>query len=356
MRILVLGGSAFLGRAAVEEALTTGHDVATFNRGVSGPDHPGVEAIRGDRTRDADLEQVRGRQWDVVVDTSGYVPDVVGRSARLLAPTTGSYVFVSSVNAYPGWPAERVTEGSPTHECRPDARADDGDYGVLKVGCERAVRDAFGDRALIVRSGLLVGPYDNTGRVPWWLHRSARGGQVLAPGDPGRPMQVVDVRDQARWFVDRALQGRGGTFNAGGPGHNTTMGELLGACVEATGSGAELVWADDGFLTEHGARPWDELPLWTPGTAEFGAVWDADSSAAVRAGLDCRPVAESVRDTWAWLDDGGAPSPKTHQGVPAKGIEPSKERSILDDWLTRHQSQDHQSQDHQSQGRASSAR
>ena len=223
MRILALGGSAFLGRATVEEAVQAGHEVTTFNRGLSGPDVPGVEAIRGDRTRDADLEPLRGRTWDVVVDTSGYVPEVVGRSARLLAPTTGVYVFVSSINAYPGFPAEPVTEDSTVHECAPDAGADDGDYGTLKVGCEHAVRDAFGDRALIVRSGLLIGPYDNTGRSTWWLRRVARGGQVLAPGDPDRRMGLIDVRDQARWFLDRAGQGLGGTFNTGGPGHNTTM-------------------------------------------------------------------------------------------------------------------------------------
>ncbi len=228
-----------------------------------------------------------------------------------------------------------MTESSPVHERRPDAGADDGDYGALKVGCERAVRDAFGDRALIVRSGLLIGPYDNTGRSTWWLRRMARGGQVLAPGDPGRPMSLIDARDQARWFRDRALRGRGGTFNAGGPGHNTTMGRWLGNCVDATGSGAELVWVDDDFLLERRVQPWNELPLWAPDTPEFAGVWATDSSAALRAGLTCRPVTESVRDTWAWLRERGDISPMTHQGLPETGIDPGKEHAVVDAWLVQ---------------------
>ena len=332
MRILILGGSAVLGRATAVEAVRAGHDVTTFNRGQSGPDVAGVTAIRGDRTADDDLAPLRDREWDVVVDTSGYVPEAVGRAARLLAPTAGSYVFVSTLNAYPGWPTEPVTEDSPTHRCAPDATEEDGDYGKLKVGCEQAVRDAFGDRAVIVRSGLLIGPYDNTGRLTWWLDRIARGGQVLAPGDPDKPMQLIDVRDLSRWFLDRAAAAAGGTFNAGGPGHNTTMGRLLADAGAATGSETEPVWVPDDFLLDHDVQPWSELPLWAPDNPEFAAVWDADSTAAQRAGLTCRPVTASIQDTWAWLRQGGTASPMTHRGMPEKGIAPAKERGIIAAW------------------------
>lgn len=333
MNVLVLGGSAFLGRAAAEEALQAGHDVTLFNRGVSGPDLPGTTAIRGDRNRDVDLERLRGRAWDVVVDTSGYVPEAVGRVARLLAPTSGSYVFVSSINVYPGFPAEPVTESSPVHECSPEAGRDDGDYGTLKVGCERAVRDAFGDRALIVRSGLLVGPYDNTGRLTWWLRRVSRGGRVLAPGNPERVLDLIDVRDQARWFLDTASRGPGGTFNVGGPGGSTTMGRMFGDCMEVTDSDAEPVWIDEDFLLDREVQPWVELPLWAPDKPDFAGVWATDSSAARREGLVCRPFTESVRDTWAWLRDDPGVAPMTHEGMPETGIDPYKERSIMDAWL-----------------------
>jgi len=337
MRVLVLGGSVFLGRAVVEEALRRGDDVTTFNRGRSGPDLPGVEAIRGDREDPADLDRLRGRAWDVVVDTSGYVPQVVGEAAKRLVDTCSAYVFVSSCSASRDWPHAPVTDASPTHACAAGAGPDAGDYGTLKAGCERAVLEVFGaERALIVRAGLILGPYEDVGRLPWWLARISRGGDVLAPGDPARPMQVVDARDLARWMLAAPAAGVGGAFHATGPRGDTTTGGWLAGCVEVTGSHARLVWVDDSFLLDHDVHPWTELPLWMPAGHGADHVWDVDTAAAEATGLRCRPVAETVADTWAWLrgsDLPAGPIPTRHGAT--HGIEPAKEQAILAAWAAR---------------------
>lgn len=331
MNVLVLGGTAFLGRNTVRAATARGDAVTTFNRGQTGPDVPGVEVIRGDRTSDADLARLAGRRWDVVVDTSGYVPEVVGRSARALADC-GAYVFVSSISACRDWPGQPVDHTSPTFDCPPDAGSDDGDYGTLKAGCERAVVDVYGERALIVRAGLILGPYENVGRLPWWLERIARGGQVLAPGDPNVAMTLVDARDLAVWMIEAGEHGIGGAYIATGSVGNTTMGGWLGECVSATGSAAELMWVPDSFLRDRKVEPWTELPLWLDADDPDGAAaWTADASAAHAAGLSCRSVAETVADTWGWLRSGDVNVPR-RDGI---GIDPDKERAILADWLGR---------------------
>ena len=335
MRLLVIGGTAFLGRHTVAEALRRGYDVTTFNRGETGADQPGVTTIHGDRKVAADLAQLAGGSWDAVVDTCGYVPRDVDASARILAGQAGWYGFVSSMSAYPAWPAEPVTADSPTHECPPDAGPDDGDYGTLKAGCERAAVQHFGNRALLVRSGLLLGPYENVGRLPWWLTRIAAGGQVLAPGDPDRPMQVIDARDMAGWMLDCAERGQGGAFTVTGPAGNTTMGRWLDDCVAATGSGAELVWVPDRFLLDRDVEEWTELPLWMPESPDRVGTWTADVSQAQAAGLRSRPVGDTVRDTWTWLRDGGELAARASDGSPfTLGIDPDKERRILAEWTS----------------------
>jgi 2'-hydroxyisoflavone reductase len=181
MRLLIIGGTSFLGRATAEEALRRGASVTTFNRGRSAPDVDGVEALRGDRASDADLDQLRGRSFEVVVDTCGFVPRVVGSSVRALRDSGAHYVFVSSVSAVPTWPGEPTPEGLDGQPCASDAGPEDGDYGVLKAGCERAVREVLGDRSTIVRAGLIIGPHENVGRVPWWLDRMARAATCSRP-------------------------------------------------------------------------------------------------------------------------------------------------------------------------------
>jgi len=329
MHLLVIGGTSFLGRHTAAEALGRGWAVTTFNRGRTGLDVDGVEALRGDRESAQDLAQLRGRSFDVVVDTCGFVPRVVGRSVAALADSA-SYVFVSSISATTTWPARPTPDGDPGQECPADAGPDDGDYGRLKAGCERSVTDVFGDRASIVRAGLILGPHENVGRLPWWLDRMARGDEVLAPGSPDVPMQLIDARDLAAFMLDCAENRRAGTYNVTGPRGNAAMSSWLGDCVAATAAGARLTWVDDDALLAHDVEPWTELPLWMPKGQEADHVWDAETAAAEAAGLRCRPVTQTVLDTWAWMQAGGhAPDQPPHAHLPRHGIDPEKERRIL---------------------------
>jgi 2'-hydroxyisoflavone reductase len=270
-RVLVLGGSWFLGRAVVEEALRSGWSVTTFRRGLSGEDVPGVETVRGDRTTRTDLARLAGSgPWDVVVGASGYVPRESRAIARELEPVAAQFVFVSSVSAYAGWPVEPLTEESAVLDCPPDADADygyDGDpgpsvYGFTKAGCERAVREVFGDkRTVALRPGVILGPREYVGRLPWWLRRTERGGRVLAPGMPSRAIQPVDVRDVARF----ALSAPAGVFNVTVP--SSTMQQFLDTCRDAVHvdgpEPAALTWVtDETWLVAQGVRQWTELPLW----------------------------------------------------------------------------------------------
>ncbi len=336
MKLLIIGGSSFLGRAAAIDGLARGWKVTTLNRGQSAPDVDGVEALRGDRDDDAALAQLAGRPIDVVVDTCGFVPRVVGKSARLLEPSGAHYVFVSSISATPTWPGQPTPEGLEGQPCVSDAGPDDGDYGVLKAGCERAVTEVFGERSTIARAGLIIGPHENVGRLPWWLTRIARGGEVLAPGDPDVPMQVVDARDLAAFMLDCGERGTAGTFNATSPPGNTTIGRWLQDCVEVTGSDARLTWVDDELLLAHQVEPWTELPLWMPPGQNGDAVWQAGTERTQAAGMRNRPVRETVADTWAWIQaTGHLPDLPDRAYLTRQGIEPAKERQILAAWHAR---------------------
>ncbi|MGZ6706430.1 MAG: NAD-dependent epimerase/dehydratase family protein [Solirubrobacteraceae bacterium] len=288
MRLLVLGGTVFLGRHVAEEAVRRGHEVTLFHRGRHGLDVLAgrAEHVLGDR--EGDLSALAGRAWDAAVDTSGYAPGPVARSSAL---DVGHLVFVSSISAYPGWPEEHVDEDTP-------ASTEQGEeYGALKAAAERAAEAARPGRVAIVRAGLLCGPHDNIGRLSWWIERAAAGGEVLAPGDPARELQLVDARDLAAWMVDLAERRQAGVFNGTGPRGQTTMGALLDAAIAVTGSRARLCWRGDDALLSAGVEPWTELPLWHPAPG----TWAVGTERAQAAGLRCRPVAETVADTWAWL-------------------------------------------------------
>ncbi|MFE3452150.1 NAD-dependent epimerase/dehydratase family protein [Nonomuraea sp. NPDC059194] len=335
MRILVIGGSAFVGRAIVSEALARGHEVTTFNRGQSYPDVPGVEAVHGDRESKADLERlVDGRRWEIVVDTAAYVPRVAGLSARLLSGHADTYAFISTVSAVRGFPVEPATDESGLWDCEPDAGPEDGDYGVLKAGCERAVEQEFDGNTLIIQPGLILGPYENVARLPWWLTRIERGGQVLAPGDPSAAMQLVDTRDIAIFTLDQAEQGVSDRFMVTGPAGNTTYGEWLELCRQATGSDAEFVWVDDQFLLDHEVGAFVELPLWAPPKPETANFWTISTAKAEAAGLRCRTVAETVRDTWEWLREIPV-GERVFGRKNVHGIAPEKEAAILAAWAAR---------------------
>jgi 2'-hydroxyisoflavone reductase len=332
MRLLVLGGTRFLGWAVVDAALKRGWEVTTLTRGESGPPPAGVDARTGDRTTAAGLAALNTGEWDVCIDTSGFVPRHVLASARALDGRVGHYVYVSSISAYPGWPLEPVTADSPVHECPPDAGPDDGDYGTLKAGCERAVQAVFGDASTLVRAGLLVGPHDNTVRLSWWLSRIARGGEVLAGGRPDQPTRFIDVRDLAAWMLHCGAANTSGSYPATAAPGSSTFGGLLTACVGATGSDASISWVEDQFLRDAKVEPWGELPLWIP-AAEAPHTWDTDTSAAHDAGLTCRPLEETVADTWAWMREVG---PDKAVGTrDGQGLDPAKERAVLTAWHAR---------------------
>lgn len=336
MKVLIIGGTVFLGRALVDEALGRGHEVTLFNRGVSGPAPSGAESVKGDRENEAALRTlVDGRYWDAVIDTCGFEPRTVRLSARILAAHATAYAFVSSFHAYADWPAKGVDESFPRHQCPPDAGPDDVAYNALKAGCERAVEESFPERALIINPGIIMGPGENVGRLPWWLETIARGGRVLAPGAPDRRMQLIDARDIARFVFDRlAAQGSGRYVTSGIPG-NTTMGDLLRDCVRVTGADTELVWADESFLQERNIAPWSELPLWAPDIPEMAGIWQASSQKALAAGLRCRPVSETVADTWRALRSGEYPAPKYLQGKVPVGLDQAKHDAVLAEWDAR---------------------
>jgi nucleoside-diphosphate-sugar epimerase len=280
MRILLLGGTVFLGRHVAREALRRGHELTLYTRGQHGEPPPGAEHVRGDR---ADLSPLQGRTWDAVIDTSGYEPEHVQASAAL---DVGHYVFVSSVSAYERWPEEPVDEDSPVYA------SGDG-YGELKAACERAAAPAA-----VVRAGLIVGPEDNIFRLPWWVRRMNEPGPVPAPAPPDRPLQLIDARDLASFLVDLAERRTTGIFNGTAPIGQTTMGEVLTHAGDA-----ELRWIPDEALLEAGVAPWTELPLWMPAT--YAGTWRVGTERAQAAGLRCRPIAETVADIRTWLERGG---------------------------------------------------
>ncbi len=323
MRVLLLGGPKFLGRAVIDAALARGDEVTLFNRGQTNPDeYPDVERLLGDR--DGGLAPLAGRSWDAVVDTSGYVPRLVRDSAELLRDAVGRYVFVSSKSVYAGF-AEPVTEASPLTMVEDETTEDVQEhYGALKALCERAVEDVFGNRATAVRAGLIVGPHDPTGRFTYWPHRIARGGEVLVPGSPDRPVQFVDVRDLAGFLLLVAERGPGGPVTATGPVPALTMGALANACRAVTASDASFTHVDDAFLVEHEVGEWMELPLWVAPNPGMERFLEADVSRAVEAGLSFRPLAETVRDTLAHA--------QTVEGV---GVTPEREADLLREWHER---------------------
>ncbi|WP_150248772.1 NAD-dependent epimerase/dehydratase family protein [Nocardiopsis deserti] len=325
MRLLVLGGTEFVGRAVVEDALARDWDVTVFHRGRhSAP--PGVTALHGDRTEAGGLGALAEGRWDAVVDTWSGAPAAVADAAKLLADRAGHYAYVSSRSVYVSPAPPGLDEDGPVVDASPEDASTD--YARDKRGGELAAEAAFGERALSVRAGLILGPYENIGRLPWWLERISRGGPVLAPGPRDLPLQYVDARDLAAWTLDAVEAGLGGPHNLVSPPGHTTTARLLEACVAVTGSNAELRWTDPRVILDAGVQPWTELPVWVPPGELYDTLHQGDVSRALATGLRCRPVAETVADTWAWLRtlEGGAPQ-RTDR--PRVGLDPEAEARLL---------------------------
>jgi 2'-hydroxyisoflavone reductase len=320
MELLILGGTEFVGRAVAAEALARGWGVTVFHRGRH-PAPPGVEVRTGDRAS-GDLAALARGRWDAVVDTWSGPPRAVAEAAAVLGDRVGAYGYVSSRSVY-AWPMPAgAAEDAPLNA------PGDEDYAAVKRGGEVAALEAYGDAALLVRAGLILGPWENVGRLPWWLRRIARGGPVLAPGPRDLKVQYVDVRDLAAWTLTALAEGRSGPYNVVGEPGLATMGRLLEACVRVTGSDAVLRWAPPEVIEAAGIQGWTQLPVWLPPGPEYDALHRGDVRKALAAGLRCRPVEETVADTWQWLSglDGTAPQRPDRPDV---GLDPRTEAEVL---------------------------
>lgn len=323
MDLLVLGGTRFVGKAVVAEALGRGWSVTAVHRGLTGRLPDAVDARYADRSDPSALTAALGEDhWDAVVDTWSSAPQVATLAARLLRGRAGRYGYISSASVYQ--PGQQDAEASPV--VAGDPEADDGDYASIKRGAELGILASFPD-ALLARPGLILGPGEDIGRLPWWLARAAAGGRMVAPGEPDRPLQYVDVRDLASWLLNALVNGRTGPVDViSRSGHATTR-TLLEACLEATDSTAELVWVDEERLAAAGVEPWTQLPCWVPTTGEYAGFLEADTTLAARTGLSCRPVSDTVADTWAWLQTEGFPAQRPDR--PAHGLPPELERALV---------------------------
>lgn len=348
MKLLILGGTRFVGRHLVTAALAGNHEVTLFNRG----NHPsaassGVETIYGDRNRD--LAKLQGRRWDAVIDTCGYLPRTVKASAEILSHAVDRYAFISSVSAYADMSVAGLEETAPlatlTGEQLEQANAIDSSgqtsavnygklYGGLKALCEQAVVEVFRDRALIIRPGLIVGPDDYTDRFTYWVLRVARRGEVLAPGRPERAVQFIDVRDLAEWTLRMIERTRAGVYNASGPLRTAelTMEQVLDECKRASGSDASFTWASEDFLLREKVVPWSEMPLWMPEETvpQLKALMFINFRKAIESGLTFRPLNETIKAVLAW-----AGKNRMDEELKA-GIDPEKEQRLLRKWHEAH--------------------
>lgn len=330
MDILLLGGPRFLGRALIDAAAAAGHRLTLLNRGRTNAGlYPHIERLQGDR--DGGLAALQGRRWDAVIDTCGYIPRIVRQSAELLQDAVERYVFISTISVYAEPLAPGAGEDAPlaTLDEPSDEEITGATYGGLKVLCEQTVQELFGngagDRALIVRPGLIVGPHDPTNRFTYWVTRCAEGGPVLAPDDRSAPVQLIDVRDLAEWTLRMLEVKAAGVYNATGPAAPLTFGDTLAACNNIGGNNAEIVWVPPHFLLDQGVAPWTEIPLWTAGDDALNQV---SIARALSRGLALRPLTATIADTLAWAR--AAPP----EAAPQAGLAPAREADLLRTYLS----------------------
>lgn len=332
MKLLVLGGTRFVGRHISAAALANGHELTVFHRGQMGRElFPEAEHLLGDR--DGELDSLRGRRWDAVIDVNGYVPRIVRQSAELLKEATPHYVFISTISVYAGMSVPDQDEDAPLGTLAdPSCEEITGEsYGPLKVLCERVVQKAFPRRALIIRPSVVVGPHDPSDRFTYWVHRAAQGGEMLVPGDPRQRMQFIDGRDLGEWAI-RMAEARGdGTFNAAVNDPNLTMGSLIDLCIKAANVQTKPVWCDEAFVLAQGLEPWTDLPLWLPTqtTAEYRGFNSVSSTRAVQAGLTFRPLSVTIADTLEWIRRCAISGPLQ------AGLVREREQEVLHKWANR---------------------
>lgn len=329
MNILIIGGTKFLGRYLVESAKRKNFNITLFNRGLTNPGlFKDVETIIGNRENDQDLEKLKDRDWDVVIDTCGQLPWIVSKSVKALSDNVKHYVYISSISVYANFYTENgATEESEVltlseEELKNVTKENQLQYfGHLKSLCEQEVRKGMGDRCFNIRPGLIVGPHDPTDRFTYWPHRVGLGGKILAPPNRERQVQFIDVRDLADWILHLVENGEPGTYHASGPTKRLTMDEFLESCRMELNPEVEFVWAGLEFLEKHKVQPWIELPLWIPTQNDIGI----DSKKAISNGLVFRPFSETIRDTYEW---------DLRRAVEKRnaGLDLEREKSILKEW------------------------
>ena len=322
MKILIIGGTRFVGRHLVNSARAHGHEVTLFNRGVSSPGlFRRVKTIRGDREHD--LDQLSG-SWDAVVDTCGYIPRIVRLSADALKDSVGRYIYISSVSVYSSFSKIGINESDPVGKLEDESVEEiTGEtYGPLKALCEKVVQDVYGPRSLIIRPGLVVGPHDPTDRFTYWPLRIAKGGEVLTPDNPSAMSQFIDARDLADFIVRLADNNVSGVFNA--VNYPVTLNTIFETCRRISKSAAVFKWAPVEFLQKHNVQPWSDMPAWVPETGDDAGVAHVDISKALRAGLNFTPLAQTIKDIYDWESE-------RPEGYELKaGLKPECEKELLE--------------------------
>jgi len=329
LKVLIIGGTGFLGPHTVRRLQERGHTVTLFNRGRTNPQlFPDVEKLRGDRK--TDLKALEGRKWDAVLDPSAYIPADVTRSATLLAPNVGQYVIISSISVYKAIDTPGMDERAPLAQLKdPTVEQVTGEtYGGLKALCEQAAEKAMPGKTAVIRPGLIVGPGDNTDRFTYWPIRVAKGGQVLAPNSPDDYVQVIDVRDLANFIVTVLENRTTGIYNADAPQASLTIGRLLETSKQVSKSDATFVWVPTAFLAEQKVRPWSDLPVWLPLTGDEAGGGQISVKAGMAKGLTHRPLAETVRDTLAYVESW----PAERKAKLRAGLSAEREKEVLAAW------------------------
>lgn len=328
MKLLIIGGTQFLGRHLTEAAQRAGHEITLFNRGQTNPDlFAEIEHLQGDRA--LNLDRLKDRRWDVVIDTCAYIPRHARMSAELLADSVEHYTFISTISVYAESLPPNCDEDGPlkTLEDESIEEVTGETYGGLKVLCEQAIEKLMPGRVLHMRSGLIVGPYDPTDRFTYWVGRVANGGEVLAPDKPASPAQIIDARDQAEWIIRMAEARQAGIYNVAGPDTKLAFGHLLETIKSVSNSNATFTWVGEQFLLDRQIAPFNDLPLWLPEANT--AILTVNIGKALAAGLKFRPLATTVRDTLAWF--------RAHPpSEPRAGLKPEREAALLTAWKARH--------------------
>ena len=341
LRILILGGTGFTGPFQVKYALDRGHKVTVFNRGKTkrGELPESVEQLIGDRN--GQLDALKGRQWDVAIDNPTMLPVWVRDAAEILKGNVDRYVFISTISVYAehGTPGKEETaelakyDGADAYKETIDTVRGSGFklYGPLKALSEQEAEKWFPGKTLVIRPGLIVGPGDQTDRFTYWPVRIDRGGEVLAPGKPSDPVQIIDARDIAEWTIRMVENGETGTYNATGPGNPLGMGEMLDGIKDGVKSDAKLTWVSADFLEEHKVSPWSDMPVWIPPQGEMGGMGRTSIKKALAKGLTFRPIEVTARDTLAYFKS----LPEDRQAQLKAGLKPEREKEVLEAWHKR---------------------